>query len=74
MLEAAVKQKIDCIVCGEIKYHDALALRDGGIAIIDLGHDVSELPLVSVLEKSLRDAGIKKSNIILLDQSYNWFN
>lgn len=64
--------KLDCIVCGEIKYHDALALCDSGICIVDLGHDVSELPLVNVLNQSLIDIGLNKNDIILCSQSHNW--
>ncbi|MEG1098293.1 MAG: Nif3-like dinuclear metal center hexameric protein, partial [Raoultibacter sp.] len=42
-----------CLVCGEIKYHDALAASEAGLCIIDLGHDTSEMPLCAVLVDAL---------------------
>lgn len=64
-------QKIDCLICGEIKYHDALAMSDAGVCIIELGHDLSELPLCGVLISTLCDLGIKKQSISYIDQSNN---
>lgn len=74
VLAEVINQKIDCIICGEIKYHDALALLNLGISVIDLGHDVSELPLCISLEKSLKACGIQKNKLVMLDQSNNWSN
>lgn len=48
-----------CSSGGEVKYHDALELSQAGLAIIELGHDVSELPLAAVLAKTLADVGVK---------------
>ena len=62
----------DCLVCGEIRYHAALAAAEAGLAIIELGHDVSELPLCAVLAAALRNAGFPEESITLLDQSDNW--
>lgn len=72
LLQAAIDKHIDCIVCGEIKYHDALEMLEHGISIIDLGHDVSELPLCDVLIDSLIDIGIDKDIIVKIDQSKYW--
>lgn len=62
----------DVLVCGEVKYHDALELSQAGLAIIELGHDVSELPLAAVLAKTLADVGVKPDAITIIDQSSNW--
>lgn len=62
----------DVLVCGEVKYHDALELSQAGLAIIELGHDVSELPLAAVLAKTLADVGMKPDAITIIDQSSNW--
>ena len=62
----------DVLVCGEVKYHDALELSEAGLAIIELGHDVSELPLAAVLAKTLADVGVKPDAITIIDQSSNW--
>ena len=39
------------LVAGEVRYHDALDAVDTGLCIIELGHDVSEWPLVALLEE-----------------------
>jgi putative NIF3 family GTP cyclohydrolase 1 type 2 len=42
------------LVAGEVRYHDALDAVEMGLAIIELGHDVSEWPLVALLEDAVR--------------------
>ena len=61
-----------CLICGEVKYHDALALSQAGLAIIELGHDLSELPLAAVLADSVVHAGVPREAIVIIDQSQNW--
>lgn len=63
----------DCLVCGEIKYHDALDLSHAGLCVVELGHDVSELPLVAVLAQSVLGLGVSEGAIVLIDQSSNWW-
>ncbi|WP_241159132.1 Nif3-like dinuclear metal center hexameric protein [Adlercreutzia sp. ZJ141] len=62
----------DCLICGEIKYHEALDLSGAGLSIIELGHDVSELPLTAVLADAVANAGVPERDIIMIDQSHNW--
>lgn len=69
---AALSEGADVLVCGEAKYHDALDLSQAGLAVVELGHDVSELPLVAVLAKTLSDVGVKPDAITIIDQSGNW--
>lgn len=69
MLQACINKRVDCVVCGEIKYHDALEIRQRGICVIDLGHDVSELPLCEVLKNSLVECGVPKKDIIMIEQN-----
>lgn len=68
----ALKAGVDCLICGEIKYHEALELATAGLTIIELGHDVSELPLTTPLADAVAAYGIDPANIIILDQSRNW--
>lgn len=68
----ALSAGADVLVCGEVKYHDALDLSQAGLAVIELGHDVSELPLAAVLAKTLADVGVKPEAITIIDQSSNW--
>lgn len=62
----------DVLICGEVKYHSALELKDAGMCIIELGHDVSELPLTAVIANALTDAGMSPDWISIIDQSNNW--
>lgn len=68
----ALAAQADCVVCGEVKYHEALDLAGAGLAVIELGHDVSELPLVAVLAQSLLSAGLGEDRLVVIDQSENW--
>lgn len=44
----------EVLVAGEVRYHDALDAVSRGLAIIEVGHDASEWPLVNVLADELR--------------------
>lgn len=65
-------QDVDCLICGEIKYHEALDVSGAGLAVIELGHDVSELPLVAVLAEALLRVGLPEERVAVIDQSGNW--
>ena len=43
-----------------------------GWAVIDLGHDTSELPLAGVLAEAVRGAGVPDELVTILDQRDNW--
>ncbi|MEA4888258.1 MAG: Nif3-like dinuclear metal center hexameric protein [Clostridiaceae bacterium] len=49
--------KADCLICGEYKYHDGLAIGLSGVAAVGIGHDSSEqvvlLPLAEKLAGKL---------------------
>ncbi len=72
VVDACVAAGVDCLVCGEVRYHQALDASLAGLAIIELGHDVSELPLCAVLAEACVRAGVDKGSIIMLDQGQNW--
>ena len=69
---AARRAGADAIVCGEVKYHDALDLSQAGLAVLDLGHDTSELPLATALAAAVRDVGVPEEQVMLIDQQQNW--
>lgn len=69
---AAVSAGVDCLIVGEMGYHRSLDLSTAGIGIIELGHDVSELPLVAVLARTLADIGLPVGDMVMIDQSDNW--
>ncbi len=49
LVPAALAADADALIAGEVRYHDALTALESGLAVIELGHDVSEWPLVPVL-------------------------
>ncbi len=63
---------IDAIVCGEVKYHNALHLARAGIGVYGLGHDVSELPYALLIAQTLQSAGIGHDSLVLLDRGAHW--
>lgn len=69
---AALKLGAQCVVCGEIKYHAALDLSHAGLSIIELGHDVSELPLVGVLAEAVAAVGVPQERLHVVAQGDNW--
>lgn len=64
---------IDCLVCGEVKYHTALDASLSGLSIIELGHDVSEFPLCALLAAHVEEAGVSSSCITMVDQKNRWY-
>lgn len=73
MLDLCLSQGADCLVCGEVKYHDALNASLSGLAIIELGHDISEFPLCALLAAACEAAGVSKSSITMIDPKNNWY-
>ena len=55
--DICVANGIECAVVGEARYHFCLDAQPH-LSIIDLGHDVSELPIVDVLASTLASAGV----------------
>ena len=71
-VDAALVAKADCLVCGEVKYHAALDAVQAGLSIVELGHDVSELPLCALLAQAAAEAGVRADAVHVLDQGGNW--
>ena len=71
-LERCLAQGVDAIVCGEVKYHPALQASEMGLGIIELGHDVSELPFAGVLAEACVAAGVESSLVKVMKQDSNW--
>lgn len=64
--------RADTVICGEVKYHEALALSEAGVNVIELGHDASELPLTLLLARAVQEAGVDKAAIHLVDRGVRW--
>jgi dinuclear metal center YbgI/SA1388 family protein len=51
---SSIPSEIDVYVTGELGYHDALAARERGLAIIEAGHDGTERCIIPVVAQFLR--------------------
>jgi putative NIF3 family GTP cyclohydrolase 1 type 2 len=71
-LASCREQGIDCLVCGELKYHDALDAACSGLSIIELGHDVSENPLCAVLASACLHVGVPELCITMVRGLPTW--
>ena len=47
-------------------------MSQAGMAVIDLGHDTSELPFCGVLAASVRDAGVPDELVAVVSQRDRW--
>ncbi|NOQ51395.1 MAG: Nif3-like dinuclear metal center hexameric protein [Desulfuromonadaceae bacterium] len=56
LLTEALRQGADCLVTGDVKYHEAQHARAEGLALIDAGHFGTEQFMVTELSKRLRKA------------------
>lgn len=72
VVNACLTAGIDCLICGELKYHTALDAVQQGLCIVELGHDVSELPFATLLAAAAADVGVAASAVHVLDQGDNW--
>lgn len=72
VIDACLEARIGCLVCGEVRYHAALDAVQAGLCIIELGHDVSELPLAGVLGTAAVEFGVPAESVFAIDQSMNW--
>ena len=62
------------LVAGEVRYHDALDAVEAGLCIIELGHDVSEWPLVNLLEGAVAGIdGIDRTTLHVLAPEPGWW-
>ncbi len=71
-LETCLDYGVDCLVCGEVGYHQALGASLSGLSIIELGHDVSEIPLCAILAAAVSKAGVPDSCITIMPAGYAW--
>jgi putative NIF3 family GTP cyclohydrolase 1 type 2 len=72
-VEQLVEREVTCAIVGEIDYHRAQALAARGVALIELGHDVSELPLLTVLQSLLSDSGVAGDIITTVGPREYWW-
>lgn len=74
MLGDALARGAQALVAGEVRYHDALEAVESGLCVVELGHDVSEWPLVALLEDAVRSVeGLDPSSVHVLPAAAGWW-
>jgi putative NIF3 family GTP cyclohydrolase 1 type 2 len=62
------------LVAGEVRYHDALDAKEAGLCIVELGHDVTEWPLIGLLEAVVRSTpGMDQDRVHALPPNTGWW-
>lgn len=73
MVPHALAAGADVMVCGELRYHDALDAVSRGLAVIEAGHDATEWPLVAVLAEAVRSTpGLAAEAVRVDDATIGW--
>jgi dinuclear metal center YbgI/SA1388 family protein len=50
--------KADCLLTGDIKYHEALEAKENGISLIEIGHFESEVHFGASIKRELQNYGL----------------
>jgi dinuclear metal center YbgI/SA1388 family protein len=50
---------VDCFLTGDVKYHDAMEAKSINLSLIDIGHYESERFFAQILQKHLKNLGLK---------------
>lgn len=73
-IEEAVAAHVDLLIGGEVKYHDAMSAIERGVAVIELGHDVSEWLMVPLLQEVVvENCGLPTTMIHQFDSNPRWW-
>lgn len=64
---------IDCVVTGELSYHNAIEVASAGIGVIELGHDVSEAPMLECLKKAVKATDAFGGSVRMMGPDLYWW-
>ncbi|MBU4555508.1 MAG: Nif3-like dinuclear metal center hexameric protein [Actinobacteria bacterium] len=73
LISDAIDGGADVLVAGEVRYHDALAAVESGLAVIEAGHDVTEWPLVPVLSSAIEHVVGSDVRMVIDAPSRGWW-
>ena len=73
LLDDIVGSGADCVVTGELSFHRAGELAAAGICIIELGHDVSEFPLLWCLKRAVEASDGFGDRVRMLGPDIYWW-
>jgi putative NIF3 family GTP cyclohydrolase 1 type 2 len=68
LLQEARRQGADLLLTGDIKYHEARAAEDLGLALIDAGHFATEVLMVEGLAARLRSELVKNGFTVEVEE------
>ncbi len=68
-----VNSNVDCLITGEMSYHNACDVAACGKCIICLGHDVSEFPLLDALSKTVGEHALFGRKVCMLESKALWW-
>ena len=54
-LDVLEREDVDVLVTGDVKYHDAIDIKERGLCVIDAGHFGTERVILPVLESMLKE-------------------
>lgn len=73
LVPAALAAGADVLVAGEVRYHDAQSALERGLCVIEVGHDVSEWPLVPVLADALKAPFLDSLDVVIDEPTTMWW-
>ncbi|MCX8007411.1 MAG: Nif3-like dinuclear metal center hexameric protein [Coriobacteriia bacterium] len=73
LIPDAIAAGAHALVLGEVRYHDAQRALDKGLCIVELGHDVSEVPLLEVIASTLAQVLGERNVVIDRPTSAGWW-
>lgn len=73
LINDATECEFDCCICGETRYHTAMAAVASGNCIIELGHDISENLYIDSFHDILLGLGYPEEIILQLPPQQNWW-
>lgn len=74
LLADVIAASADVFIAGEVRYHDALEAVAQGVCVIEVGHDVSEWPLVPILAGAIRNTpGLDSRSVTVDSPTRRWW-
>ncbi|MGI6221324.1 MAG: Nif3-like dinuclear metal center hexameric protein [Coriobacteriales bacterium] len=73
LVDDIVDSGVDCAITGEMSFHRAGELASSGICIIELGHDVSEFPMLGCLKQAVEASDGFCDRVRMLGPDIYWW-
>ena len=73
LINDVIAQGCEVLITGECSYHTCVEIESNNVALILLGHDVSELPYVAFLTEELTQLGLDSSLLRPINEPVRWW-